>query len=292
MATGQFIDLDGPVHYTDHGGDGPPMVLVHGLGGSYLNWTSAAPKLARTHRVYAIDLAGFGLTPPAGRKSTVDANRRLLSAFCDAVSPDSAVVLVGNSMGGLITMLQASRHPERVAAAILINPALPLVDLGGVNRFTLSRIILPTLPLYGHRHMRRYYETVSAEERVEQTLAIITADPSVVSDDHRRDSIEMQKVRDEMDWTIPAFIDASRSIAAKLTNRPAFNRMLHRISSPTLLIHGDRDQVVAPASARWAATQRPDWQFRMFHGVGHVPMIERTDEVIEMVEDFLTKSAV
>ncbi|MDJ0959902.1 MAG: alpha/beta hydrolase [Acidimicrobiia bacterium] len=287
MPTGEFLDLDGPVHFKDHGGDGPPMVLVHGIGGSYLNWTTVAPKLARSHRVYAIDLAGFGLTPPAGRRSTVDANQELLDAFTQAVSPDEPVVLVGSSMGGLITMLQAARNPDRVAAAVLVNPALPLVDLGGVSPFTIQRLIIPTFPGIGQSAMKRYYEATSAQERVDETLAFITADPAKVPEARRQASIEMQKLRDEMEWAIPSFIEASRSIASALTRVRAFRKMLHKVSCPTLLIHGDKDRVVAPGSARWAAKQRPDWQFRMFHDIGHVPMLECPDEFVAMVDDFL-----
>ncbi len=292
MPTGEFVDLGGPVHFKEYGDDGPPLVLVHGLGGSYLNWATVGPKLARNHHVFAVDLAGFGLTPPAGRRSTIGANQELLDAFCREVSPDEPVALIGNSMGGLISMLQAAANPDRVAATVLVNPALPLVDLGGVSPFTIQRLIVPTFPGLGHAAMRRYYETTSAEERVEETIAFITADPSVVSEERRQASIEMQKLRDEMEWAIPSFIDASRSIASALTRVRSFRRMLHKISCPTLLIHGDEDRVVSPASARWAAKQRPDWQFRMFHGVGHVPMIERPDEFVSMVEDFLARTSV
>jgi pimeloyl-ACP methyl ester carboxylesterase len=287
MPTGEFLDLKGPVHFKDHGGDGPPMVLVHGLGGSYLNWATVGPKLSASHRVYAVDLAGFGLTPPAGRGTTITANQDLLDAFCRAVAPDEPVVLIGNSMGGLITMLQSVAHPGRVAAAVLVNPALPLVDLGGVSPFTIQRLIVPTFPGLGHAAMRRYYETTSAEERVEETIAFITADPSVVSEARRQASIEMQKLRDEMEWAIPSFIDASRSIASALTRVRSFRKMLHKISCPTLLIHGERDRVVSPGSARWAAKERPDWQFRMLHGIGHVPMIECPDTFVDLVEGFL-----
>jgi pimeloyl-ACP methyl ester carboxylesterase len=291
MPTGEFLDLNGPVHFKDHGGDGPPMVLVHGLGGSYLNWVTVGPKLAETHHVYAVDLAGFGLTPPAGRRSTITANQELLDAFCRAVAPDDPVVLIGNSMGGLITMLQAAANPDRVAAAVLVNPALPLVDLGSVSPFTIQRLIVPTFPGLGHAAMRRYYETTSAEERVAETIAFITADPSVVSEQRRQMSIEMERLRAEMEWAVPSFIEASRSIASALTWVRSFRKMLHKISCPTILIHGDEDRVVSPGSARWAAKERPDWQFRMLHGIGHVPMIECPDDFVAMVDDFLSSVA-
>ena len=59
------VDLGGPVHFADFGGSGPTMVLVHGLGGSHLNWLAVGPALAARARVLAPDLAGFGRTPLA-----------------------------------------------------------------------------------------------------------------------------------------------------------------------------------------------------------------------------------
>ena len=108
MARSQIIDVDGPVHYVDHGGDGPPMVLVHGLGGSHLNWIAAAPGLAERHRVYAVDLAGFGLTPLIGRRAAVQANRRLLDGFLEQVSPNEPVVL---ALTGTVTTCAPSALP-------------------------------------------------------------------------------------------------------------------------------------------------------------------------------------
>ena len=67
------LDIDGPVAYREWGADtgsGPTFVCVHGLGGSLLNWVPVAPGLARHGRVLAVDLAGFGLTPSAGRSPT------------------------------------------------------------------------------------------------------------------------------------------------------------------------------------------------------------------------------
>src|SRR5437879_4560738 len=101
------IDLDGPVHYADFGGTGPTLVLVHGLGGSHVNWLAVAPVLARRARVLAVDLAGFGRTPLGERSADVHTNRVLLDRFLDAVAAGSAV-LVGNSMGGLLAMMEAA----------------------------------------------------------------------------------------------------------------------------------------------------------------------------------------
>src|SRR5207302_4379141 len=101
-----MVDLDGPVHVADFGGDGPGIVLVHGLGGSHVNWLGVGPLLARSARVVAIDLVAFGRTPPAGRSSSVGANADLLGAFIEQEINGPAVV-PGHSMGGMISLMTA-----------------------------------------------------------------------------------------------------------------------------------------------------------------------------------------
>jgi pimeloyl-ACP methyl ester carboxylesterase len=100
---GRQVDLGGPVHYVDFGGpaDGPPVVLVHGLGGSHLDWALLAGHLTSRFRVFAPDLLGYGLTVPDHRVSTIAANTDLIRRFILEVV-GGPVVLVGNSMGGLI----------------------------------------------------------------------------------------------------------------------------------------------------------------------------------------------
>ena len=75
------VDVGGPVHFLDFGGQGPPIVLVHGLGGSAINWLSVGPRLSTVGRTMAIDLVGFGRTPPEGRRANLSANRELVHAF-------------------------------------------------------------------------------------------------------------------------------------------------------------------------------------------------------------------
>ncbi len=123
----RWVDLDGPVRYLDFGGpaDGPVIVCVHGLGGSAVNWSAIAPLLTDRYRVLAPDLAGHGLTQSRGRGTDVAANRALLHRFiADGGRP---VILMGNSMGGMISLLEAVPRPARSAGLILLDPALPFV---------------------------------------------------------------------------------------------------------------------------------------------------------------------
>src|SRR5256712_14166815 len=108
------IDLDGPVHYADFGGTGPTLVLVHGLGGSHVNWLAGAPVLARRARVLAVDPAGFGRTPLGERSADVHANPVLLDRFPHPVAAGPPG-LGRDSMGRPVAMMDAARAPERVA---------------------------------------------------------------------------------------------------------------------------------------------------------------------------------
>jgi pimeloyl-ACP methyl ester carboxylesterase len=262
----EIIDLDGPVHYADYGGDGSPMVLVHGLGGSHLNWLHVAHRLAAHHRVTAIDLAGFGLTPPAGHQP---------------------VTLVGNSMGGLVSILQAARSPASVTAMVLVNPALPPADTAAVNPFTLQRLFVPLLPGVGEAALGLYYSRVSPERQLSQTLSAVTVDPARVRPAGREANLEMIRLRQQMGWAVPSFLQASRSIAGVLVRRKRFKQTLQSVTCPVLLVHGEADTIVSPASARWAIAQRPDWRLVMLPDVGHVPQLEAPDRFVEVVEDFL-----
>src|SRR3954452_2352654 len=120
------VDIGGPVHYVDFGGPdaGPAVVLVHGLGGSHLNWDLFAPLLSPHARVRALDLPGFGRSEPGGRNASVQSNVAVLQRFLAEVVGEPAI-LVGNSMGGMISILTAGERPDAVAGLVLLDPAVP-----------------------------------------------------------------------------------------------------------------------------------------------------------------------
>ena len=120
-------EVDGPVAYREWPGPtDTTFVLVHGLGGSHLNWVHVAPGLAGLGRVLALDLPGFGYTARNGRGSGVMDGRRVLSRFV-AQRASGRVVLVGNSMGCVIGIMQAAVEPDRVAGLVLTGSPFPWV---------------------------------------------------------------------------------------------------------------------------------------------------------------------
>ena len=175
-----LLDIDGPIYVADFGGDGPVMLLVHGLGGSHLNWMSVAPRFADRHRVYALDLPGFGRSPLAGRRSTIAANVDLLTRAITRLSRDR-IVLMGNSMGGLLSIGAAARHPSLVDALVLVDPAVPAP--GGefpprLDRVSRTFIATAFMPRWGARRLSRAVAALGPESLVRETMRLVSADSS------------------------------------------------------------------------------------------------------------------
>lgn len=283
-----FIDVDGPTHYQEVGIDGPVLVLVHGIGASYLSWYPVVETLGRTHRVLALDLIGFGFTPPHGRPATIERNAQLVTEFVETMT-DQSVTLVGNSMGGLVSMVAAIDRPDLIDRLVLVNPALPVVSMRSISRNT-QRLVLPLVPLLGSSAARYYYHDRSPEDEVDDTFRLVLSHDTEIDPLQRAAAIEMARARREMEWNIPSFTEAARSIAKRLTSQRRFRHMIHQISQPTLMMHGTEDRVVPPASARWAAAERPDWRFEMIEGMGHTPQIEDPELFLSLVEEWLDQT--
>jgi pimeloyl-ACP methyl ester carboxylesterase len=290
--TSQWVDLDGPVHYVDHGGpaDGPLLLCVHGLGGSLLNWAALAPRLTGTARVVAVDLAGFGHTRRLLRSASVWANQRLLHRFLTELLAGPAI-LVGNSMGGLITSLQANAHPETVAGAVLIDPALPMVVGARPDPLVTATFAMYAVPPLGRLALRARRKRRSPEQSVMDLLRLCCVDvdrvPSEVLEQHLA-SARVRRTYSEVD---DAMLTAARSLLAALSRRRRHAALLTAMRSPVLLMHGDKDRLVPVASARAAAKANPGWRFEVAHGVGHVPQLEVPDWTAERILDWLVTDA-
>jgi len=270
----RVIDLGGLIHYLDFGGAGSPMVLVHGLGGSAINWLSVAPLFAERHRVVALDLAGFGLTPPIDGLSGVAGHRELLDRFLGAVA-DGAAVVVGNSMGGLVAMMEAAAAPDRVSRLVLAAPVQPNPRGGRIDREVLAVFAAYAIPWLGGWYLRRRAARLGPEGLVREMLRLCCVDPGRVTADVRAAHVALAAARlDRMPWSTPVFLDAARSLMTAMRRRGRFDAMVRQIGSPTLIIHGDRDRLVPLAASRVLAARRPDWTLDVLDGIGHIPQLE------------------
>ena len=209
----RWIDLDGPTHYLDLGGrsDGPVVVAVHGLGGSSVNWSAIAPLLTDRCRVLAPDLAGHGLTQSLGRGTTVAANRALLHRFVRSVV-GGPVILMGNSMGGMISLLEAGAAPELVSGLILVDPALPMVPVRPDPTVTALFAMYAT-PLVGRLLMSRRRQW-TPEAAVKATLTLCCVDLTRIPADVMAQHVTMAHRRTTFAGTEKDFLVAARSVVS------------------------------------------------------------------------------
>jgi pimeloyl-ACP methyl ester carboxylesterase len=287
MSRNHTVDLGGPVHYVDFGGaeDGPIMVLVHGLGGSHLNWELLAPRLTPHARVVAIDLPGFGRSEPGERPATVPANVTVLERFVNTVT-GTPVVLVGNSMGGMISILLAARAPDLADGLVLLDPALPQpVDLAHLPTGVFFGAY--ALPLVGERLVDLRRRRLGPRATVYGTLRLCGVDPAQLPPDLVERSVALVRDRSDVAGMDRAFLSATRSLLWALVRSRTYHDAMASIAVPVLLVHGDRDRLVPVSAARAAARRHPNWRYVEFRGVGHVPQLQIPDLLAEHVLDWL-----
>jgi pimeloyl-ACP methyl ester carboxylesterase len=286
----RWADLDGPVHYVDFGGpdDGPLIVCVHGLGGSHANWLAIAPQLTSTCRVVALDLAGFGLTRGGARRTTVHANRELVHRFLTEVAGAPAILL-GNSMGGLITVLETAAHPDAVAGTILIDPALPVYLTSRADPAVAALFAAYFAPGLGSVFMRGRRRVRTPEQIAMETLRLCCVDPGRVPRDVVEAHLQLARRRQAYTEMDAEFVAATRSLMTVLRARRGYLRMLHSIRRPVLLLQGDGDRLVSVRTARRVASLNPGWRYEEAHDIGHVPMLEAPNWTLTQITDWMTR---
>lgn len=285
------LDIGGPVYIADYGGHGPTMLLVHGLGGSHLNWMAVAGELARDHRVLAPDLPGFGRTPSRGRSASIAANMRVLEQLIELVG-GGPVVLVGNSMGGLLSLGVAAGRSDLLAGLVLVDAAVP-TRRGEILRFdpvTMRFLAAYLVPRIGERYMDRVRARVGPEGLVRETLERCSVDASRIDPAMVAAMVELERERmNQPAWHSPV-IEASRSIVQTLFIRAHVQRWIRQVTAPTLLIHGRQDRLVHVTAGRDAADLRPDWEYVELEGSGHIPQMETPAEFLAAVQDWLARA--
>jgi len=281
----ETVNLNGPVHLADFGGSGRPVILIHGLGGSHVNWIASASHLTEHGHVVAPDLIGFGLTPPKGRRSTVDTNADLVVDLIHYLGSEPAL-LVGNSMGGLIAMLVARANPELVAGVVLLDPALPM-RRPNLDPRGLVQLFGPHLPVLALAAIRKAPIGSEPENYMASALKMLVADPHSIEDWVLDAHLDVARKRLRMPWVTPTFMEAMKSTVERLTSRTRFRTLVDAIAAPVLLIHGKQDRLVPVSAARWLARHRKGWRYEFLDGVGHIPHLEVPDTVTELISSFV-----
>lgn len=251
-----------------------PALLVHGLNGSSINWTDFAALLRNRLASEAIDLPGHGRSGPAIRDDySLAAHARAVIAYLEQ-SGRGPVHLVGNSMGGAISLLVAGQRPDLVRTLTLISPAVPDIKVRAHPLRSDWRMGLLILPLLGMVALRKLGE-VPVENRVKGTIALVFADPSRLSPRRYQELVDEARARVGMPWADLAVLRSTRALVRSqyLRSRTGWAAM-RQITVPTLVIWGDEDKLVAPDLASFVAASIPESRLLLLPHVGHVAMME------------------
>lgn len=279
------IDLAGPVHGIDYGGEGRLVLLVHGMGGAGINWMEVGAGMTRFGRVAAPDLPGFGRSPLAGRSSSIHAQAEFLAEFIEAAA-DRPAVVVGNSMGALAAMLLAGARPELVERLVLLDPPAPCWDIRSLHPVWIMTLLLYMTPGLNRALIAWVYRNGVPERRIDDALALLTGGGSI-SPAARRLHLASSNERCRMPWLPETQFTAFRSIFGLMTPPRKYDRMVMKITAPTLLMHGTADSVVPLKAAEAVARIRPDWTFTPITGAGHISMLETPRLFLDVAAEFL-----
>ncbi|XUY29256.1 alpha/beta fold hydrolase [Agrobacterium sp. rho-8.1] len=273
----QYIAVDGVrIRYRDTGGTGTPILLTHGIGGSLEMFLKQLETLGGSFRLIAWDLPGHGLSdlgdqPYEPGKFSVVAWR-----FLDALDIDK-VILVGNSLGGLISLRMADTHPLRVGGLLLASSA-------GFARKTPLAFRLMTLPILGDLMTR------PSPMAVAQQLKAIFHDAAVVSDAIR--AVVARNVYKP--GGAKAFVRTLRLMSWLGAQHPQLIRksraILQKLSQPIVFLHGREDAVLPCSHSIEAVKLTKNGKLIVLESCGHTPQFERPDAFNQILIDLVEQA--
>lgn len=279
MVEERRIEVDGlPTRYLE-AGEGPPLVLLHALGESALDWRWVLPDLARTNHVYALDLLGFG----GSGKPAVDYSpaffARSVAAYLDALGVERTAV-AGNSLGGLVALRLALSEPERVDALVLI-------DSAGLGREVAYALRLPTLPGYGEGAVAWGKTPLGAFQRAWLRVPLLFGRPERVPAEWITEQTGIAQ--------LPGFMEATMSALRAQVDlggqREVLVDRLSHLQMPALIVWGEQDRVFPVSQAREAVARLRQGTLDLIPDCGHLPQIERPELFVASLSRFLGERA-
>lgn len=281
-------ELRGPVFVRSGPAGGEPGLFVHGLGGASTNWTDLIALLAGRVEAEALDLPGFGHSPPGPDGYRLGSHVRAVIARIEARGA-GPVHLFGNSLGGAVSTLVAAKRPDLVRTLTLVSPALPSLRPRRGSDPRLPLLLVPGIEALARRQLAK----VSPEQRARAVIEFCYADPSRVSAERLAEAADEVRRRSTLGYDGAAFTGSLRGLVGSYLARGprAVWRQAARVQAPTLIVWGAQDRLVDVSLAPRAAGTIPDSRLLVLDGVGHVAQLERPEIVARAVLGMLEEPA-
>ena len=272
------------------------VLLVHGMSGAATNWTDMMAELAPDFDCVAVDLPGSGFSPPPKTSAgySVSAQAGTVIRLIEALTSDygnaeaGRVHLVGNSMGGAVSVRIAARRPDLVKTLTLVSPAMP--DLK-VPRSVMHFPLL-ALPFVGERLVRLWTLRYPVENRVAGVFETCFADPSRLHPDRFAAEVEALRRRDALSHEPASLVGAARTLVVE-TLRPAplsLWRAAGRVTAPCLVLFGQHDRLVHPRLADRATRVFRDARVLVLADTGHLGQMERPGLVAALFREMVAET--
>lgn len=271
--------FDRPDNY--HLNEKPPLLLIHGFGAAIGHWRNNIPILAKNQPVYAIDLLGFGASAKVFTSYQVSLwQAQVYDFWCTFIG--CPVVLVGNSLGSLISLCVAARHTEAVAGLIMLN----IPDIADRSK-QISPLLFPIL---------RSLESLVANSFLLRPLFYYLRRPKVIK---RLTSLAYSKsftVSDELIEILSTptqDLDAARAFLALVRSTggagfsPSLNSLLAHLTLPIFLIWGKEDRIIPFRLAERIANLAPQIEFMPLDKIGHCPQDECPELINHLILQWL-----
>jgi pimeloyl-ACP methyl ester carboxylesterase len=280
----RYVDVDGPVHVVDFGGpaDAPVVLCVHGLGGSATGWAALARALTPSYRVLAVDLPGHGRSPATGRPLSVEGLSGVLQAVIARLGI-GPVVLVGHSMGAVVSILATVAAPSSVERLLLLAPPLPRQGLSVVSRALLPHVALCLWPRIGLVVLQRRVARQSLEEYVWDRLRLTCGPTPGLREVAEELAVELQAAFDRGEDPLTSFVQAARSVGLLVAGGRGYREAIGRVDIPVQVVHGASDRVLNPTTLHQLEELQPGWQTHVLPDVGHSPHLEAPATVARLL---------
>ena len=269
----EYPELENPESAEPWPASREPALCVHGLEGSSRNWTDLMDLLRPRLACEALDLPGFGDSPPRpdGRYS-IAALAQTVSALIEH-DRRGPVHLIGNSLGGAVSLKVAATRPDLIRTLTLISPALP--DLR--PRLDLVRFPVIGLPRVGPRLIRRYQAAQPPERRVAGVIATCYSNPGLYPQARFAAEVAELNRRDSLEYAAAALVGSARALSGEFLRKGRHSawRDAARVAAPTLVIYGQHDRLVDPRAAGRAAHMFKDARIVVLPRTGHIAQMER-----------------
>lgn len=235
----------------------PPVLLLHGLGGSADRWTKVIPYLSRKYRLIIPDIIGFGYSDKPHVEYTIDFFIKFIKKFLNILNI-SDVNIIGSSFGGLLALEYAIKYEEEIKKLTLVAPAGMMRYVSTTLKHYISAALYPTY------------------ENVQRAYREMIYDSSMVSEDSIEDFINRMN--------LPNSKYAFMSTLMSFNDHPKLADRL-KINIPTLIIWGRKDKVIPVRYAK--KFKIPNSKIVLLDNCGHYPHIEKIEEFIRIILKFL-----